>query len=51
MLSWRNTLAHWLCNFILNHLATREYRDAVDYCVSRGIESLEEELAVQRKSP
>lgn len=36
LMSWRNVVAHRVCNFILNHVATKEYRNAIGGLVLMG---------------
>lgn len=43
--SWRDTLAYMLCNFILNTIATPEYNAMITVMISRGRESLDQTVA------
>lgn len=35
--TWRDRVAHWACNWILNHIATQHYRDFIDGSIRYGV--------------
>lgn len=46
----RNRLAHAIANWVLNHLATVEYRAFLTVVYARGKQSLDEELGLDTPS-
>lgn len=48
LLSWRNRLTHRVCNFMLNHVATIEYRAWIDVSIRRGLKDILKEAEEAR---
>lgn len=43
----RDRIAWWVCNWILNTFATREYKAFISVLMSKGKKALDEELGIK----